>query len=310
MPLRPSGDIMTRQHPVHDTIAALTRVHHQHIHITPTTSYRVHAPCLLQQLADELGVSDRGAGGHTTPTAGRVLVATDAFDLWQQIHTLTHSWATELQLDQRPYHRRVSGGRGADRPTQQRQPPPWYATLTLPDDTPAEVLTRIGTRLDQITTAPPPPPVARQPRPDPTRARQLPPVGRLLRLVAGTATGRGLDQTADIIWRHTTRWHTQIQQMLTGRAEQQGIRGASCPQPSCAALCSRHRHPPNLCPDPACCTAAGCQPAAVLDIRHDGGYLVPAIVLVRREVAGEPLSWLTCLACGWSRNLAALEVTA
>lgn len=112
-----------------------------------------------------------------------------------------------------------------------------------------------------------------------------PPVGRLLRHVAGLATSRGLDQMADAIWHAATRWRRQIEGMLHGRVEQRGIRAAACP---------------------------ACSAATVREIRQDevvdgrpgsGVYTVPAVVLVDREIAGEHLRWLTCLACGWSHSL-------
>lgn len=111
----------------------------------------------------------------------------------------------------------------------------------------------------------------------------IPPVGRLLRLTTATATGRGLDQVADAIARSANRWRAQIQAMLHGIQEQRGVRGAECP--ACAA-------------------------DSVVEQRPDGRYRVPAIVLVQRAVAGNPLCWLACLACGWSRGLADLATTA
>jgi len=265
---------MARQHPVHDTVAALTRTHQQRIDVTPTVSYRVEAPCLLQQLVDELGCSDTGGGGRTVP-GSRLLMATDAWDLWVEIQTSVHTWARELELDRRPYLHRVRGGRGLDRPERQRQPAPWYATLAVADDTPPEVLAQLGQRLPPVLPAPAPV-TTRQQLADPGRLHQLPPVGRLLRLVAGTATSRGLDPMADAIHRSASRWHAQITAMLTGRVEQRGVRGATCP--ACGAV-------------------------SVLEDRDDGAvYRAPAIVLVQRAVAGEPLTWLACLACGWSRG--------
>ena len=107
-----------------------------------------------------------------------------------------------------------------------------------------------------------------------------PPVGRLLRHVAGLATSRGLDQMADAIWLAATRWRRQITTWLHGVQEQRGVRGAQCPD---------------------------CEATHVTDDRPgDGRVLIPAVVLVDRDLDGNRLQWLACLACGWSRGLADL----
>jgi hypothetical protein len=272
---------MSRQHPVHDTIAALTRVQKTRIIVNPDAPTHLQvsyspepAPCLLQQLVEELACSTSGGGGRTIPSS-RLLMATDAWDLWTQIQTSTHAWARELELDRRPYLHRVHGGRRPDRPTRQRQPAPWFATLAVAAGTPPEVLTQLGDRLGAVATTLPPAP-ARQQLADPGRLHQLPPAGRLLRHVAATATSRGLDPLADAIHRSGQRWRAQIEQMLHGVQEQRGVRGATCP---------------------------ACEARWVLEDRADGAtYRLPTIILVQRQVAGEPLTWLACLACGWSRG--------
>lgn len=254
---------MARTHPVHDTIAALTRTQRATIHITPTIAYRVTAPCLLEQLAVELGASNTGSGGRTIPSS-RLLVATDAWDLWQDIQTSVHTWAAELELDRRPYRPQPTPSRPAAGPRPHR-PAPWWMLLDpdaadLVDPTRLPVPARpAAARREQVAA----------PRP------QVPPVGRLLRLVAATAVGRGLDQIADAIWRSAERWRAGIEAMLHHQLEQRGVRGVDCPS---------------------------CYATTVLDQRDDGDFRMPAIVLVQREIAGEPLTWLTCQACGWSRG--------
>ncbi len=107
-----------------------------------------------------------------------------------------------------------------------------------------------------------------------------PPVGRLLRHVAGLTTSRGLDQVADTIWRSATRWRRQIEAWLHGAVEQRGVRGAQCPH---------------------------CEATHVTEARPgEGRVLIPAVVLVDRDLGGNRLQWLACLACGWSRGLADL----
>jgi hypothetical protein len=273
---------MARQHPVHDTIAALTRVQKTRIIVNPDAPTHLQvsyspepAPCLLQQLVEELGCSDSGGGGRTIPSS-RLLLAPDAWDLWTEIQTSAHTWARELDLNRRPYLTRVHGGRGPDRPTQQRHPAPWW-TLTVVDDTPPEVLAQLGQALAAVKTTHPPALRRVLGVDDRDRAHQLPPVGRLLRHAAATATGRGLDPVADAIHRAAQRWHAQIEAMLHGVQAQRGVRGAQCPH---------------------------CEATTVAEERPDGTYQVPSVVLVQREMAGAPLSWLACLACGWSRSLA------
>src|SRR5690606_25746558 len=98
--------------------------------------------------------------------------------------------------------------------------------------------------------------------------------------VAGLATSRGLDQMADAIWLAATRWRRQITTWLHGVQEQRGVRGAQCPD---------------------------CEATHVTDDRPgDGRVLIPAVVLVDRDLDGNRLQWLACLACGWSRGLADL----
>lgn len=209
-----------KRHPVHDSVAALTRRQRQTIAVTPTVRYRVQAPCLLQQLQDAIGV-----GMETSTTAGRSIpssrptVAVDALDLWLEVQTNTHAWAHALDVDRRPY-------------------------------TP-------GT-------------------PSPAG---LPPVARLLRHVAGVVTGRALERMADAIHTAAVRWQRQIVAMLHGTVEQRGVRGAECP---------------------------ACSQTTVVERRDDGRVRVPAVVLVQREIEGNALTWLACLACGWARDLASL----
>src|SRR5690606_15125333 len=125
----------------------------------------------------------------------------------------------------------------------------------------------------------------RRPYLSPNTDTDPPPVGRLLRHVTGLATSRGLDQMADAIWHAATRWRRQIEGMLHGRVEQRGIRAATCP--ACSAT-----------------TVREIRQDEVVDGRPGSGvYTVPAVVLVDREIAGEHLRWLTCLACGWSHSL-------
>ncbi|HLU43585.1 MAG TPA: hypothetical protein VKZ67_00970 [Natronosporangium sp.] len=218
---------MTRPHPAHDAVAALTRRQKTTIHITPTVRYRATAPCLLAQLRAELAASTTGTGGRTIPTS-RPPIATDVLDLWTEITWTVHSWAHHLNLDRQPY---------------------------LADDD----------------------------------GHPIPPAGRLLRHVAATATGRGLDDIADAIHHAAQRWRTQIEAMLHGRVEQRGIRAATCP--ACSATTVRETR----------------QDEVVEGRPGSGVYTVPAVVLVDREIAGEHLRWLTCLACGWSRNLEHLQ---
>lgn len=266
---------MTRQHPVHDAVQALTRQQRMTIDITPAVRYRVSAPCLLQQLAEELGASSAGSGGRTIPSS-RLLLASDAWDLWREIVTNTHGWAHELDLDRRPYLPTPAEPRpAADRPERQTQPPPWWSLL---DPDAADVVHTVP------GSAPADPPPSREQIPDPDRIHELPPVGRLLRLVAATATGRGLDQVADAIHHAAQRWTAQIEAMLHGQIEQRGVRGAECPN---------------------------CWASSILEDRDDGRYRIPALVLVTRDVAGEQLQWIACQACGWSRGAGELlEATA
>lgn len=264
-----------RQHPVHDTVAALTRVQRQHIEVTPTVSYRVEAPCLLQQLYEAVALGTE-AGGRGVP-GSRANIAIDALDLWREILHNTAGWADTLGIDRAPYRQPPPPPPPARAQPARQRPLPWLQALQLADDTPPEVLTAVGDQLSRLPTGTSydPEPVREQ-IPNPDRIHQLPPVGRLLRAAAGTATSAGLDPVADAIHRNADRWRAQIEAMLHGVQEQRGVRGAICP---------------------------ACETSTVVDERDDGRYRIPAVVLVQREVAGEPLSWLACLACGWSRNL-------
>lgn len=211
---------MTRPHPAHDAVAALTRQHRMTIQITPTVRYTVTAPCLLAQLADAIGVGVEHTGSPAVATS-KPPISVDALDLWAEIHTSTHTWADTLPVDRRRYL-------------------------------------------------------------NPADGHPIPPVGRLLRLVTATATGRGQAEIADAIHTAATRWRAQIAAMLHGVQQQRGVRGAQCP--TCSATTIVETRPQEVIPGRA----------------GSGRYRVPAIVLVRREVAGEPLRWLACLACGWS----------
>lgn len=259
-----------RQHPVHDAVAALTRQQKTTIHITPHVSYRVTAPCLLAQLAAELGVSSTTTGAGGGVARSKMLVAPEAWDLWQEIQHNTHSWAAALDIDRRPYLPTPAPQRPARDPVARPTPAPWWATID-----PEAAAQLDPDRIPAPARPPAPRLVAVRPETEP----DLPPIGRLLRLVTATATSKGLDEMADTIHRCAVRWTRQIEALLQGRVEQRGVRGATCPH--CAA-------------------------DTVLDERDDGRYRIPAVVLVDREIAGERLQWLTCLACGWSRGLADL----
>src|SRR5690606_41274528 len=62
------GRYPMRQHPVHDTVAALTRRQRRTISVTPTVHYRATAPSLLAQLRASLAASPTAPGAPPIPT--------------------------------------------------------------------------------------------------------------------------------------------------------------------------------------------------------------------------------------------------
>lgn len=102
----------------------------------------------------------------------------------------------------------------------------------------------------------------------------IPWVGRLLRTATATATARGEEAMTEAIGRSAREWARRITAMVTGTPEARGVRAT--------------------CPD--------CGAAMVIDVREDDRERVQvyAVVLAVRDVAGRPMRWLSCRACGWT----------
>lgn len=113
-------------------------------------------------------------------------------------------------------------------------------------------------------------------RRDPRDRHPIPWVGRLLRNVTAGALSKGETAMADRIEAKALRWARDITVMVTGEAEARGVR-AACPE--CAAT------------------------TTIEERDGEGRVQVYAIVLVVRPVAGGPLRWLSCRACGWHMSL-------
>lgn len=101
-----------------------------------------------------------------------------------------------------------------------------------------------------------------------------PPIGQLLRSCATTATSTGKTHIADAIHAAAEQWRRQISTLLTGQAEQRGVRGARCPDLYCQAY-------------------------TVTEPRDGETYRIPAVVLIVQTHDGLVLRWLACRACGW-----------
>jgi hypothetical protein len=103
-----------------------------------------------------------------------------------------------------------------------------------------------------------------------------PPVGQLLRACAAQAVSTAHEPIANAIHNAAARWHGQITTMLTGQAEQRGVRGAVCAQ---------------------------CGHITVVEQRDGEDYRVPAIALIVQDHDGAVLRWLACRACGWCATI-------
>lgn len=86
---------MTR-HAAVDAVSELIRPHRMIVHVTPSVSYLVHAPCLLRQLAQCVAVGGE-QGGRGVP-GSRAPLNADALDLWYEVAMTVHGWAQELRL--------------------------------------------------------------------------------------------------------------------------------------------------------------------------------------------------------------------
>ena len=88
-----------------DAVGELLRQRTLRIHPVPVgrpdVSYTVRAPGLLEQLGDAVGNStSTGDGAHAVP-GPRLPVSADALDLWYQISTSLHAWASDLDVARR-----------------------------------------------------------------------------------------------------------------------------------------------------------------------------------------------------------------
>lgn len=93
---------MTHNHPVHEAVAALIRTQTRRIEITEAIGYTVRSACLLQQLAEAIGVGMEKTGGSGKP-ASRPPIAVDVWDLWVHIVHNTNAWAAHLRVDRSRY---------------------------------------------------------------------------------------------------------------------------------------------------------------------------------------------------------------
>lgn len=93
---------MTQHHPVHEAVAALIRTQSRRIQITQTIGYTVRSACLLQQLAEAIGVGMEKTGGSGKP-GSRPPIAVEVWDLWVHIVHSTNSWAAHLRVDRSRY---------------------------------------------------------------------------------------------------------------------------------------------------------------------------------------------------------------
>lgn len=91
------------QHPVHEAVAALIRTQTHRVQITQTIGYTARSACLLQQLADSIGVGMEKTGGRSVP-GSRPPIAVDAWDLWTHIVTSTNAWAQHLGINRERYN--------------------------------------------------------------------------------------------------------------------------------------------------------------------------------------------------------------
>lgn len=90
---------MTDAHSLHAAVQLLLRRPSMRLEgFGPT----VYAPCLLQQLAEAVGVDLNGGGGRTTPSS-KTLVNVPALDLWVDIASSAGAWAAVLGIDPSKY---------------------------------------------------------------------------------------------------------------------------------------------------------------------------------------------------------------
>lgn len=219
-----------------DAVAELIRARSMRIDLFGLASYTVRAPCLLAQLADALGVGSE-TGGRGIPTSRPPLNA-DAWDLWADIATATHTWADHLGLDRRPYRPTEPSRRGGAT----ERTPAWMTTLAgwlgpvAWDERPESHGELSGIRSHAPGPVRPPAAILGRPltplRLDPApTAGDIPPVGRLLRATLAEAIARGQADITETIGRRATTWagriRTQLQQ-LEVEERKWPLRGVAC----------------------------------------------------------------------------------
>ena len=253
-----------------DAVGELVKLQSRRIHYLPgddSPFYTVRAPCLLTQLHQAVRSATGGRGARRSRPGERIPLAADALDLWVEVTASAHAWADSLGVDRRPYRAAELAG--------------WRYVERVPELT-RRLWVWMGPPGGPVT-APPPgrPPATRRVRPeddDPLADRAMPPIGRLLRVVAAQCVAVRADEVAGRVAGRAEQWADRIRVMLAGWAPDERIfplRGVAC---------------------------EGCGARTVVD-DADGERLVRPAVEVRFQVMegrGEddlwPYRW--CLACG------------
>lgn len=205
---------------VTDAVGALVRTQTLRVHYLGERFYTARAPCLLTQLHQAVHSSSGGRGGRTV-AGSRIPLAADALDLWVEVASSVHGWADALGVDRRPYRAgELAGWRYTERtPGWVRRLWPWLG--------PAAATGR-SLPLPEPPRAVHPVPAG---DPDPLGDRAVPPIGRLLKVVAAQSVALGQGEVEDRIAHRAAGWGERIRVMLAGWAPDERIfplRGVAC----------------------------------------------------------------------------------
>lgn len=86
-----------------EAVALLLKRPTLHVEVTASVGYTVHAPCLLAQLLDAVGIGLEAGSGARAAFGSRLPLAADALDLAVAITFDVNAWAKDLGVDRRRY---------------------------------------------------------------------------------------------------------------------------------------------------------------------------------------------------------------